>query len=201
MKYKHIIFPAIIFAVIAIVSCQNKEGLAKKVSGTWQSVPEHIVDTDSFSVDMIKSFEFAPLQDAEGTLIISAMLSIEKYMPESDSIVSPLTVNAAAIASVTGTYEAVSFDKIILKPEASTFTLSVDTTAVSYDYDVLDENAAPSLEHLKPAWVKEFQSYLLPIVKENFLRCDTLSKIKLKDALMHCNDGKTDLTLRLQTPQ
>lgn len=201
MKYKHIIFPAIIFALIAIVSCQNKEGLAKKASGTWQSVPEHIVDTDSFSVNLIKSYEFAPLQDAEGTLIISAMLSIEKYMPETDSIVSPLTINAAAVASVTGSYEAVSFDKIILKPEASTFTLSVDTAAVSYDYDVLDENAAPSLEHLKPAWVEEFRAYLYPIVKANFMRCDTLSKVKISDTMMHCNDGVTDLTLRLQTPQ
>lgn len=69
MKNKHIIFPAVVFAVIALVSCENKEGLSKKINGTWQSVPEHIVNTDSISVDIIKSYEFAPSQDAEGTLI------------------------------------------------------------------------------------------------------------------------------------
>lgn len=201
MKYKHIIFPAIVFAVISLVACQNKEGLSKKASGTWQSVPEHIVNTDSFSVDLIKSYEFAPLEDANGTLVVSAMLSIEKYMPESDSIISPLTINAAAVASVTGTYEAISYDKIILKPDASTFNLSVDTAAVSYDYDVLDNNAAPSLMNLKSEWVKQFQAYLTPIVKANLMCNDTLTEIKITDTLMHCKDGDTDLTLRLQTPQ
>lgn len=201
MKYKHIIFPAIAFAVIAIVSCRNKEGLAKEVNGTWQSVPEHIANTDSISVDLIKSYEFAPLQDAQGTLVISAMMSIERYMPESDSIISPLTVNAAAVASVTGTYEAVSFDKIILKPDASTFTLSIDTAAISYNYDVLDNNAAPSLQHLKPAWINYLTTYLKPIVKGNLLKCDTLAKVKVDGTMMHCHDGETDLTLRLQTPQ
>lgn len=201
MKNKHIIFPAIVFAVIAIVSCQNKEGLAKKVNGTWQSVPEHIVNTDSMSVSMIKSFEFAPAGEAEGTLVISAMLSIEKYMPESDSIISPLTVNAAAVASVTGKYEAISYDKIVLLPDDSTFSLAIDSAAVSYDYNVLDNNAAPDLINLKPRWAADFQKYLTPIVKANFMQCDTLTKVKLTDTLMHCHDGKEDLTLRLQTPQ
>lgn len=201
MKNKHIIFPAIVFAVIALVSCQNKEGLAKKVNGTWQSVPEHIINTDSISVSLIKSYEFAPMQDAEGTLIISAMLSIEKYMPESDSIIAPLTVNAAAVASVTGTYEAVSYDKIILHPDASTFSLSVDSAAVSYNYNALDNNAAPDLVNLKPQWAAEFKRDLSKAVKENFMRCDTLTKVKVSDTLLHCHDGKDDLTMRLQTPQ
>lgn len=201
MKNKHIIIPAAIFATIAIMSCQNKEGLAKKINGTWQSVPEHIVDTDSMSVDIIKSFEFSPSQEAEGTLIVSAMLSIEKYMPESDSIISPLTINAAAVASVTGTYEATAYDKIILKPDESTFSLSIDSAAVSYNYNALDNNATPSLIDLKPQFAEYFRKYLTPIVKKNFMRCDTLTKVKLTDTLMHCHDGKEDLTLRLQTPQ
>lgn len=201
MNYKHILLPAIAFATIAIVSCQNKESLAKKVNGTWQSMPEHIVNTDSISVDLIKSYEFAPLEDAQGTLVISGMMSIERYMPESDSIVSPLTINAAAVASVTGTFEAISFDKIILKPDPSTFSLSIDTAAVSYNYNVLDNNAAPSLQNLKPAWINYFTSYLKPIVKSNFLKCDTLTNVKLTDTMMNCRTGETELTLRLQTPQ
>lgn len=201
MKNKHILFPAIVFAAIAAISCQNKEGLAKKVNGTWQSVPEHVVDTDSISVNLIKSFEFAPAQDAEGTLIISAMLSIEKYMPESDSIISPLTINAAAVASVTGTYKAVSYDKIILQPDFSTYTLSVDSAAVSYNYNVLDNNAAPDLIALKPRWAEDFRQYLTPVVKNNFEQCDTLSNVKLTDTRMYCHYGKEDLMLRLQTPQ
>lgn len=201
MKYKHIIFPAIAFAVIALVSCQNKEGLAEKVDGTWQSVPEHIADTDSISVNMIKSFEFAPLHEAEGTLVVSAMISIEKYMPQSDSLISPLTVNAAAVASITGKYKAISYDKIVLEPNASTFSIYIDSAAVSYNYNVLNGNAAPALQQLKPRYANEFMAYLLPIVKANFLKTDTLTKVKLTDTLMHCQDGETDLTLRLQTPQ
>jgi len=201
MKYKHIIFPAVVFAAIALISCQNKEGLAEKVGGTWQSLPEHIVNTDSISVNLIKSFEFAPLQDAEGTLVVSAMMSVEKYMPQSDSIISPLTVNAAGVASVTGKYEAISYDKLVLRPDASTFSIYMDTAAVSYSYNILENNAAPSLETLKPAIAKEFMTYLTPIVKANFLKCDTITRIKLKDTLMHCHDGEADLTLRLQTPQ
>ncbi len=201
MKNKHIIFPAVVFAVIALVSCENKEGLSKKIKGTWQSVPEHIVNTDSISVDIIKSYEFAPAQDAEGTLIISAMLSIEKYMPANDSIISPLTLNSAAVASVTGKYEAIAYDKIVLRPDDSTFSLSVDSAAVSYDYDVLDENAAPDLTRLKPQWATEFRKYLTPILKKNLLQCDTLTKVKINNTLMDCHDGKTDITLRLQSPQ
>lgn len=201
MKNKHIIIPAAVFAVIAIVSCQNKEGLAKKINGTWQSSPEHIVNTDSLSVSMIKSFEFAPAQEAEGTLIISAMLSIEKYMPANDSIVTPLTVNAAAIASVTGKYEAISYDKLVLEPDDATFSLSIDSAAVSYDYNVLENNASPTLTNLRPRMAEYFRAYLTPIVKANFMQCDTLSKIKLTDTLMDCLDGNGDMSLRLQTPQ
>lgn len=201
MKYKHIIFPAVAFAIIALVSCQNREGLAEQVDGTWQSVPEHIVNTDSISVNFIKSFEYAPLQDAEGTLVISAMMSIEKYMPENDSIITPLTVNAAAVASVTGKYEAISYDKLVLQPDASTFSIYVDSAAVSYNYNVLDGNAAPVSETLKPQLAKNLMAYLTPIVKANLLKSDTLTKVKLTDTLMHCRDGETDLTLRLQTPQ
>lgn len=201
MKYKHIILPSILFAAIALVSCENKEGLAKKVSGTWQSVPEDIADTDSISASLIKSLEFAPVQDAEGTLVISAMISMEKYMPQTDSIVSPLTVNAAAVASVTGKYEAISYDKIVLEPDASTFSFAVDSAAVSYNYDVLTQNATPETATLTPQLIADFHRYLTPLVKASIVKRDTLTSVKLTDTLMECKLGNEKLTFRLQTPQ
>ncbi|MDE6317590.1 MAG: hypothetical protein K2L73_04240 [Muribaculaceae bacterium] len=201
MKYKHIIFPAILFAAVALVSCENKEGLAKKVGGTWQSVPEDIVDTDSINVSLIRSLEFAPLQDAEGTLVVSAMISVEKYMPQTDSIVSPITVNAAAVASVTGRYEAISYDKIVLEPDASTFSFSVDSAAVSYNYDVLTQNATPEAINLTPQLIEGFNKYLTPVIKASLAKRDTLTNVKLTRTLMDCRIGNEKLTLRLQTPQ
>lgn len=201
MKYKHIIFPSILFATVALVSCENKEGLAKKVDGTWQSVPEDIVDTDSIKVSLIKSMEFAPAEEANGTLVVSAMLSVEKYMPQTDSIVSPLTVSAAAVASVTGKYEAISYDKIVLEPDQLTFSFAVDSAAVSYDYDVLTQNATPESINLTPQVVAELNRYLTPIVKANLVKRDTLTNVKLSDLRMQCRSGNEELTLRLQTPQ
>lgn len=202
MKGKIFFMTATAMAVVAMVtSCENKETLARDVNGTWQSVPEHIVNTDSISVDLIKSFEFSDAQGAEGSLIISALIAIEEYMPESDSIVAPLTVNGAAIASIEGDFEAISYDKIILKPDVSTFSLHIDSAAVSYNYNVLTENATPELTGLKPLKATYFREYLEPVVKKNFMRCDTLTDIKLTKTLMNCRAEQEDLTLRLVTPQ
>lgn len=202
MKGKFLLFTATAMAVVAMVSsCENKETLARDVNGTWQSVPEHIVNSDSISVDLIKSLEFSEAQGAEGTLIISAMIAIEEYMPASDSIVAPLTINGAAVASVEGDFEAISYDKIILKPNASTFSLHIDSAAVSYNYNVITGNAAPYLTGLKPLKAAYFQQYLEPIVKKNFMKCDTLTGIKLSDTMMRCRAENEELTLRLVTPQ
>lgn len=201
MKNKHIILPAIAFSIIALVSCENKEGLTKKVAGTWQSVPEEVVNTDSINVSMIKSIEFAPEQEAEGTLVVSAMISIEKYMKGNDSIVTPLTINAAAVASVTGKYEAISYDKIVLQPDPTTLSFSVDSAAVKYNYDILTADAIPVTSTLTPTLIDEFQRYLTPIVKENLSRRDTLTNVKVKNSLMEIHTGGEKLTLRLQSPQ
>lgn len=201
MKHKFLIFTAAILAIATIESCQNPETLARDVNGTWQSVPEHIVNTDSISVDLIKALEFSQEQGPEGTMIISAMIAIKEYMPESDSIVSPLTINGAAVASVTGTYKAISYDKIILQPDARTFSLHIDSAAVSYNYNVLTDNATPYLTGLKPAKATYYQEYIEPIVKANFMECDTLTDIKLSKTVMGCRSGKDELTLRLVNPQ
>lgn len=202
MKNKHIIIPSIFFAVIAIVSCQSKESLSKDIAGTWQSTPEQIIDNDSISVDLIKSYEFMPVAGTdEGSLIISGMLSIQRYMPQSDSIIAPLTINAAASASVTGKYQALSYDKILLIPDISAFELSIDPSVVSYDFDAITNSAAPDLSAMKPAWTMELVKYLTPAVRGNFMAVDTLTDVKAKDTLLHLNDGTQPLTLRLQTPQ
>lgn len=198
MKCQHVIVAASLCLAATFAGCQNREGLAKNVTGTWQSSPEIVVANDSADVSLIKSYEFVPEKDAEGALVVSAMLSIEKYMPGNGVAPRPFTVSAVALASVTGTYEAVSYDKIILHPEASTFAFSVDSAAVRCHAAGM---AVDSLAGFRQQIAEALQADFLQAVKSSFTRNDTLTQVAMSDTMISCHIGADEKTLRLQSPR
>lgn len=204
MKYKNLFIPTAILAAVSFTACQTKEKLAQKVEGSWSGIPERVDVSDAVSADVTKTFEFLPDSNdkADGTVIVTAMVSITKALPQSDSIVAPLTLTGAGIASMTGTYEAFSFDKIALKLNPSTFQLSIDPEAVNYQYDALTGEGAPDLSQLTPVWSETLRTELTPVVKANFAAMDTLVDVKVKDGMFHCRDLRgTDLTLHIQNAE
>lgn len=201
MKNKHIILPAILFAVIALVSCDTRTKTVSKLEGIWTSVPEKLPDNDTLSVDMINAFQFLKTSDVGGDVVISSMISIEEAVPATDSIVSPYAVTGAAVASVTGTFEAVSYDHIMISLDPSTYSFSIDSAAIRYQFDFLNSAQVPEVDALKPAYADRFRQSVAPEVKKAVMALTDMNSVKFTKSMMAANINGIDITLRRQSAE
>lgn len=193
---------ALLLTGAILASCNSSSKLTDNIDGTWSSVPENVVYNDSISIEIIKTFEFAPTDNDSGTVIISGMISMERIVPPNEydslSIINPLTVTAAAVASVQGTFEAVSHDRIELKLAPSTYSFKLDDEAVYYDYNLLTAGATPEPGVLKPAFAEFFRHNASEPVRKALLGTEKITHINFHDGMAACNINGLDITLRKQ---
>lgn len=184
---------------MVMAACGSRGKLARNIEGSWSSVPERIEIAGFYSTQLTKTFEFMPRSDNGGDVVVSAAISSSKAMPSSDSIIAPVSVNAAASAYVTGTYSVSAHNRIHLALEPSTFRLTVDPDAVDFDYNALTTEEKPDLEALAPQWLKELTAKLTPAVEASMMGTASISDIKMTGNMMHCHMGAIDVTLRRLT--
>lgn len=201
MKNNYVILPTVFFAIVATTACQTSSKLTADLSGSWTFAPETVSDNDTIYVDMIKTLEFMPVTETSGDIIVSAMISIVEpvEVSEQDSIIAPLTVTGAALASVRGSFEAVSFDKIEIRIDASTFSFTIDPDAVYYHYDYINSQPAPEIAGIRDKYAHRFRDQVAPLIKKRLTALGEMSSIKVKGSLAWCNIDDVDITLRHQS--
>lgn len=188
---KKTILPFMLFAAAAVTACGSKEKLAAEVEGTWTSTPQRIEVTSQYYADVVKVYEFMP----DGQAVISAMISTEKALPDTDTIVEPVSLNAAATATMTGTYTAVSDDEIRITLDPKSLKVNVDPKAVSFMYDGLTTQEAPEVTALSASYAKQLTDELTPVMSADFFGAATLGDIKVKDSDMTCRVDGSKITL------
>lgn len=177
-----------LLAAAAITSCGSKEKLADEVQGTWTSVPQKIEVTSQYEADVVKVYELLP----DGQAIMSAMISTEKALPDTDEMIEPVSLNAAATATMSGTYAAVSDSEIRITLDPKSLRVTVDPKAINFMYDGLTTQEAPELTTLSATYAKQLTDELTPVISADFFGSATFTDIKLNDNTMTCQiDGST----------
>ena len=159
-------------AMLTVVSsCDSKGRLAEAVGGEWTGNPERLLDTGAASATMVRMMEFSPGEVAtEGTITMTAIITVENTMQFNESAVTPLTITATGTATITGTYQVRDHDDILVGLDATSLSVSVDPDAVQLNYNIISEDSAPMIEKLKPgaavlatqqiaAYAQEFVGY------------------------------------------
>ncbi len=185
----------------ALSGCDSKSKLAKEIQGEWTSAPELLVNTGATRASLVRVAEFDRAADAaEGTVKMTALITVENTIPANDSIVTPLTITASGTAAISGFYTVKDDDELKLNLDASTLSIAVDPEAVKLDYDIIDGRSGSSLEQLRPGALRLARQQINRAAQDVFFNLDEIDDIRIDNNLMSCEIGHKDLTFRRAVP-
>ena len=179
---------------LTMSSCDEKAQLAESIQGEWTGNPEKILDTGAANASMVRVLEFTKgATDTEGTVTMTAMITVENTMPFNDSIVTPLQISASGTATITGVYQAKDDDELLISLDVTSMSVSVDPDAVSLNYNVLTENSAASVDQLKPGASVLATQQINRAAQNAFSNITEIDDIHVKGNMMSCEINKRDL--------
>lgn len=203
MKKVSLLIAAIV-AIITLQSCDEKARLAEQIEGSWASSPEKLnTQGDISSASMIEIFEFQidPDQKSSGTLNLSGLVSISSPLGPSSTVNQPISMSASGIISASGSWSATDDDEIMVYIDARTINATVDSSAVVLSYNILSNEDRPDLTTLKPAVAEQVKQQIVLLAGQKISSITKIDDIRIKDKMMSCEIGKSNLTFRRQVAQ
>lgn len=182
-------------AMLTVVSsCDSKGRLAEAVEGEWTGNPERLLDTGAASATMVRMMEFSPGEVAtEGTVTMTAIITVENTMQFNESVVTPLTITATGTATITGIYQVRDHDDILVGLDATSLSVSVDPDAVQLNYNILSEDSAPMVEKLKPGAAVLATQQINRAAQNAFANITEIEDIHIKNNTMRCEISDRDI--------
>ncbi len=188
-------------AMMMITSCDSKAKLAEAVQGEWTGNPEKVLDTGAASASMVRILEFTRgAADTEGSVTMSALITVENTMQHNDSIVSPLQITASGTATITGVYQAKDDDDIAISLDATSMTVNVDPNTVKLNYNILSEESAPVIEKLKPGAAILATQQINRAAQNAFSNITEIEDIHVDGNIMKCEINDRDLIFSKAVP-
>ena len=194
-------FTSVICATAAVAgmltlmtACDTKAKLAESVQGKWTGNPEKMLDTGAASATMVRTLEFT-----EGSVTMTAMITVENTMQSNDSIVTPLQITASGVATITGVYQAKDDDELTISLDATSMNVNVDPDAVKLNYNIATATSAPLVEKLKPGAAILATQQINRAAQNAFSNITEIDDIKIEGSIMRCEINHTDLTFTKST--
>ena len=195
-------FTSVICATAAVAgmltlmtACDTKAKLAESVQGKWTGNPEKMLDTGAASASMVRTLEFTKgAADTEGSVTMTAMITVENTMQSNDSIVTPLQITASGVATITGVYQAKDDDELTISLDATSMNVNVDPDAVKLNYNIATATSAPLVEKLKPGAAILATQQINRAAQNAFSNITEIDDIKIEGSIMRCEINHTDLT-------
>ncbi len=200
-------FTSVICATAAVAgmltlmtACDTKAKLAESVQGKWTGNPEKMLDTGAASASMVRMLEFTKgAADTEGSVTMTAMITVENTMQSNDSIVTPLQITASGVATITGVYQAKDDDELTISLDATSMNVNVDPDAVKLNYNIATATSAPLVEKLKPGAAILATQQINRAAQNAFSNITEIDDIKIEGSIMRCEINHTDLTFTKST--
>ncbi len=200
-------FTSVICATAAVAgmltlmtACDTKAKLAESVQGKWTGNPEKMLDTGAASASMVRTLEFTKgAADTEGSVTMTAMITVENTMQSNDSIVTPLQITASGVATITGVYQAKDDDELTISLDATSMNVNVDPDAVKLNYNIATATSAPLVEKLKPGAAILATQQINRAAQNAFSNITEIDDIKIEGSIMRCEINYTDLTFTKST--
>ncbi|MBD5185033.1 MAG: hypothetical protein HDS92_00300 [Bacteroidales bacterium] len=168
----------------AFQSCDNASTLSKELDGSWSGAPEPLFDSGASSATIIETWTFAPSDssDTSGSLILTALTSVTGSISGAEGISVPVSVTASGYATVTGTWEALSVDRVNVALDPSSMTVKVDPDAVIINADVIgDAAAAPNVATLRPQLAESIKTQMEKAVSQRYADINQLTSVSVTD--------------------
>ncbi len=179
---------------VALTSCNSRAKLAQSIQGEWTSNPEKLLDTGAAQATAVRVLEFTRgTTDTEGSITMSALVTVENTMPFNDSIQTPLTISASGTATITGVYQAKDDDELMISLDATSMSTQVDPEGVVLNYNVATEESGAAAAKLKPAAVILATQQINRAAQNLFTNVHEIDDIKVTGNLMKCEIGHKDL--------
>lgn len=183
-----------------VTACDTKAKLAESVQGKWTGNPEKMLDTGAASASMVRTLEFTKgAADTEGSVTMTAMITVENTMQSNDSIVTPLQITASGVATITGVYQAKDDDELTISLDATSMNVNVDPDAVKLNYNIATATSAPLVEKLKPGAAILATQQINRAAQNAFSNITEIDDIKIEGSIMRCEINHTDLTFTKST--
>ncbi len=200
-------FTSVICATAAVAgmltlmtACDTKAKLAESVQGKWTGNPEKMLDTGAASASMVRTLEFTKgAADTEGSVTMTAMITVENTMQSNDSIVTPLQITASGVATITGVYQGKDDDELTISLDATSMNVNVDPDAVKLNYNIATATSAPLVEKLKPGAAILATQQINRAAQNAFSNITEIDDIKIEGSIMRCEINHTDLTFTKST--
>ena len=194
MKIHSLLVCAAAFCSIAVTSCNSRAKLAQSIQGEWTGNPEKLLDTGAAQATAVRVLEFTPgTADTEGSVTMSALVTVENTMPFNDSIQTPLTISASGTATITGVYQVKDDDELMISLDATSISTHVDPEGVVLNYNVVTEESGSTAAKLKPAAVILATQQINRAAQNMFTNIHEIDDIKVNGNLMKCEIGHKDL--------
>lgn len=175
---------AVIAAALSFNACDSASSLARDLTGAWSGTPERLFDADASSGTMIETFSFAAGDtiDNGGQFTVSALMSVTGALSGAEGITVPVSVTASGYAMITGTWQAISADRVKLLLDESSLMVKVDPDAVVINADMFTGTSAPAnMATLKPQLAESIAAQLRHAVSGRYRPEMTMTGVSVKD--------------------
>ena len=170
-----------------LTGCDSRAKLAESVQGEWTGNPEMLLDTGAATASLVRMLEFtAGTTDTEGTVTMTALITVENTMQLNDSLVSPLQITSSGNATITGVYQAKDDDDLTISLDVTSMSVNVDPDGVQLNYNVVDGQSSPSVEKLRPGAVVLATQQINRAAQNVFSNITEIEDIHVKGSIMTC---------------
>ena len=188
---------------LAFQSCDRASSLSKELDGGWSGNPERLFDTQASSGTIIETYSFTPVDtiDNGGDVTISSLMSVTGAVNGVEGITMPISLTASGYAMISGTWQAISADRVELVLDQNSLTVRVDPDAVIINADMLTGGSAPAdLTALKPRLSRIISDQLRDAVVQRYKPEMTMTSVSVKDGTtLKFKIDKTPYSLARQT--
>lgn len=193
-----IITSTLLVASLAFMtSCNEKARLADSVTGSWSGQAER-VDTPNqpTTTTVTRMIRFTPSLNSStgGSLVATAMFSVESGTQLQASGIQPIAVTVNGTATISGQWEAIDDDELAISFDSQTLKVNIDPSEVVLEYDIATQTSDPISEDVKPDIAAAVTRSMTQVLNHSVFNYAKIDDIKVKGNLMSCEIGKKDYT-------
>lgn len=185
-------------------SCDSKSRLADELNGTWTASPQSISDNSAISATLIETYEFNTIPASEsgikngGTIDIVGMLSASTQIIDSNNNGGPLELTASARSTITGTWQVIDDDEVLINLDPATLSIEVDPDAVVPGSASLADDHWAKITELKPTIINMLASGLRQSLSNRYASLRTLDDVKIQEPMLKFEIGDMDYVFTRQ---
>lgn len=185
-------------------SCQSEEQrLAEKLQGVWAGTPETFTNDQTISATITDNYIFSPDTVAttrgnlpSGVVTVESAISMNTSIIPQGDLVEPLSLTAAALSTISGTWTVTDDDEISIALDPKTLSVAVDPDAIKANGNIIGTNGGTTtVDSLKPDVAANLTMGLQRSLAIRYAKLRQMDDVKIKGNLMKFEIGETDYVL------